>query len=62
MGGREKPSGSFYDVWNYGNSVSAGSGGVDLRFGMEASKSSSVYSKSSVVQPKTFYTLMIVKC
>lgn len=62
MGGRENPSGSFYDVWDYGDSVSFGSGGEDLRFGMKASKSSSVYSKSSVVQPKTFYTLMIVKC
>ena len=33
----------------------------NARFRIKASKSSSVYSKSAVVQPKTFYALTIIK-
>ena len=42
----------------YGHNINEGHPTVKF----QAAKSNSKYGTSSVVQPKSFYTLMIVKC
>ena len=59
-GDREYPTGAFYDVWDYGNTMAVGHGCEDLRFGMKASNSNAIYSNSTV-QPPAFQALIIIK-
>ena len=59
-GSREYPTGAFYDFWDYGNTIAAGRGCEDLRFGMKASNSNTVYSNSTV-QPPAIQTLTIIR-
>ena len=59
-GDREYPTGAFYDLWDYGNTMAVGHGCEDLRFGMKASNSNAIYSNSTV-QPPACQTLIIIK-
>ena len=61
MGGREVPTGAFYDVKTYGYSVGYGDGGIDVRFGMSLANVNSLYGNSSTIQPNSIYTLIIIK-
>lgn len=56
-------SGALFNDTSKGFRSQTGASGYtgDQTVGFQAAKSNATFGKSSIVQPKTFYTLMIVK-